>query len=195
MNGLLLSTLSPLEGFQEYFFEHKAGNRVLMDSTAILLQITKCRYLTHRFVGVFSAETHFLYHSMTTINFVNSENSDEEGNHRLLISHKGWIYIFGDLFGLRLDEYKKVNKRLTYENFICQQVIQKPLQPPTSNWCGLYSIYNALCFQWLLPCNTANRVFWFLDSFRVFFAIQDDSKARNSLFIVPEPEIKLSKIF
>ena len=114
-----------------------------MDSTAILLQTMKCRYLRHRFVGVFSADTFPIPLDDNTFIIVNSENSDEEGKHWLLICNKGGIYLFGDPLGLRLDAYKKVNKRLTYADFSCQELIQKPLQPPTSNLCALYCIYIA----------------------------------------------------
>ena len=111
-----------------------------MDSTAIFLQTMKCRYLTHGFVGVFSADTFPIPLNDNIFIIVNSKNSDEEGKHWLLICNKGGIYLFGDLLGLRLDAYEKVDKRLTYADFSCQKLIQKPLQPPTSNSCGLYCI-------------------------------------------------------
>ena len=104
-----------------------------MDSTTILLQITKCRYLRHRFVGVFSADTIPSPLNGNTFIIVNSENSDEEGKHWFLICNKSGSYFFGDPLGLRLDVYKKVNKGLSYANFSRQELIEKPLQPPTSN--------------------------------------------------------------
>ena len=109
-----------------------------MARTAILQQITKFRYLRHRLVGVFSADTFPI--PLNTFIIVNSENSDEEGKHWLLICNKGRIYLIGDPSGSRLDAYKKVKKRLTYADFSCQKLIQKQLQPPTSNICGLYCI-------------------------------------------------------
>ena len=112
-----------------------------MDSIAILLEITECRYLRHRFVGVFSADTIPIPLNNTFI-IVNSENSDEEGKNWLLICNKGGIHLFGDPIGLRLDAYKKVEKRLTHEDF-SQELIQKPLQQHTSNLGGLYCIYIA----------------------------------------------------
>ena len=110
-----------------------------MARTAILQQITNFRYLRHRLVGVFSANT-FPIPLNNTFIIVNSENSDEEGKHWLLICNKDRIYLFGDPLGLRLDAYKKINKRLTYADFSCQELIQKPLQPLTSNLSGLYCI-------------------------------------------------------
>ena len=137
MNGLLLFTLTPLGMFPRIF----SRNETLMNSTAFLLQITHCRYLRHSFVGVFSADTFPIPLNDKNFIILNSENSDDEGKHWLLICNKGGIYLFGDPLGKRLDAYKRVNKRLTYADFSCQELIQKPLQPPTSHLCGLYCIY------------------------------------------------------
>ena len=74
-----------------------------MDSTAILLETMKCRYLGHKFVGVLSAEIFPIPLNDNTFIIVNSENSDEEGKHWLLICNKGGHYLFGDPLGLRPD--------------------------------------------------------------------------------------------
>ena len=110
------------EGFHEYLLELKAGNQALRDSAQILLQITKCRYLRHRFVDVFSMDTFPILLNENAYVIVNSESSEEEGKHWLLISKKDGVCLFGDPLGLRWAP------------------IQKPLQPPTSNLGGLYCI-------------------------------------------------------
>ena len=99
-------------------------------------------------MGVFSADTFPIPLKENTFLVLRSETSDEEGKHWLLICNKGGIYLIGDPSGSSLDAYKKINKRLTYADFSCQELLQKPLQPPTSSLCGFYCIYiaNYVCF-------------------------------------------------
>ena len=103
----------------------------------------ECRYLRHRFVGVLSADTFPVPLNDNTFIIVNSKKSDEEGKHWLLICNRGGMYLFSDPLGLRLDAYKKINKCLTSADFSCQELIQKPPQPPTSKLCGLHCIHIA----------------------------------------------------
>ena len=134
-----------------------------MDSTAILLQITKFRYVRHVFVGVLSADTFPIPLNDNTFIIVNSENSVEEGKHWLLICNRGGIYLLGDTLGLRLDAYKKINKRLTYADISCQELFQKPLQRPTSNFFIAHYVFSGY-YPVKLPIND-ERVLRFVKHF------------------------------
>ena len=70
--------IDPSRKLSENVFLNKAGKRALMGFSEILLQLTKRRYLRHRFVGVFSADTFSIPLNENTFIIVNSENSNEE---------------------------------------------------------------------------------------------------------------------
>ena len=81
-----------------------------MDSAENLPQFTKCRNLRHRLLGVISAVTSTI--PLNTFVIVNSENSDEEGKHLLIIFNIDGVFLFNYPLGSRLGAYNKVNKRI-----------------------------------------------------------------------------------
>ena len=114
-----------------------------MDSDAIIRLILNCKQLKYRFTGVYSADNFPLILQKDSFLITNSENSNEHGKHWLLLCNRDDVYLFADPLGFRLDTYEKINKRLAYAGFGWTEIIQTPIQGPTSKLCGLFCIYIA----------------------------------------------------
>ena len=105
--------------------------------------INKCPHLKFKFAGVYAADNFPIKLDKNTFVVVNSDNSDQEGTHWVVYCRTGENYAFGDPLGLFLHNYKNIYERLVFADLNVIQLIDYPLQPPTSNLCGLYCIYIA----------------------------------------------------
>ena len=105
--------------------------------------INRCKFLKYKFAGVYAANNFPTRLDQNTFVIVNSDNSDEAGRHWLFYCKNTEDYVFGDPLGLQLRNYPNINKRLAYADLNIKELIDYPLQKPTSKLCGLYCIYIA----------------------------------------------------
>ena len=112
-----------------------------MDEEQVATLVQKSAFLKYKFRGVFAANN-FPILRRNTFSIVNASPQHTMGTHWMLICNKNDYLIFADPLGFKLSSYIEVFKTISsqynavYEN-------PKPIQPLSSNACGLYCVYLA----------------------------------------------------
>ena len=114
-----------------------------MDELDLLRSLNKCKHLKYRFAGVFAADNFPLILVGNTFMIINSDKSDREGTHWLLLCNRNGEHVFADPLGLPLHYYNHVCERLSCADFGVKEILKQPMQKQNSNLCGLFCIYIA----------------------------------------------------
>lgn len=114
-----------------------------MDELQIQALINKSKLLKHRFMGVFAADN-FPQLVKNSFQIVNASGSHSYGSHwTLMCMPMDGKVIFADPLGLELEIYQTIFRRcLTMYNAVINYC-KHPIQPDSSNACGLYCIFYA----------------------------------------------------
>ena len=105
--------------------------------------IQQCPHLKFKFQGVYAADNFPLKLPINSFVIVNTAKANEYGSHWVLLAKNSVDHtLFSDPLGFHIRRYRSLQQRLSY---MVEPIIQYsfPLQPFTSNLCGLYCIYIA----------------------------------------------------
>ena len=115
-----------------------------MDKDQINNLVQRCKFLKHKFHGVFAADNFSLHLSQNSFIIVNISTSQSIGTHWTLICRRNRDYIFADPLGQNLTSYKHLHNRLVSSADNIQTVHEllrnQPIQKPNSILCGLFCI-------------------------------------------------------
>ena len=114
-----------------------------MDELDLLRSLTKCKHLKYRFAGVYAADNFPLILVGNTFMIINSDKSDREGTHWLLLCNRNGEHVFVEPLALPMHYYNHVCERLSYADFGVKEILKLPMQKQKSNLCGLFCIYIA----------------------------------------------------
>ena len=123
-----------------------------MDEKTLADYILKCRLLRHKFVGVFPSDYFICPLPTNTFAIVNTAPLMEKGEHWVVYANRDGCHIFADPLGSKLSEYQQIHWRMVTSLSVVFELINKPLQPPTSKLCGMWCLFLAhTMFQNELP--------------------------------------------
>lgn len=127
-----------------------------MDNRALLDIISRISVLKHKYLGSYPANLVPIKHLMSlrgynTFIIVNTESSDKDGSHWILLANRDGIIFYGDSMGQRLSLYREI---AVDANFKSHELVTQQLQQTLSSNCGLYCIY----FAWKLFTSTSATI-------------------------------------
>lgn len=126
-----------------------------MDELQIQNLIQRCKFLKHRFRGVFAADNFPPSIPDETFLIANASKSNLSGTHWLLLCKRNGCLYFADTLGFPVEAYKDLYYRLLFYNVNVNELMKNnPMQPDNSNLCALYCVYIAFIrFQSQFPVN------------------------------------------
>ena len=114
-----------------------------MDEKTLADYILKCRLLRPKFLGIFPSDYFLCPLPNNTFTVINTAPSREDGEHWVIYANRNGCHTFADPLGNKLSEYQQIHSRMVTSLKVVFELINKPLQPPTSNLCGFWCIYLA----------------------------------------------------